>query len=296
MNLNHLYYFRALAKVEHYTKAANELSITQPSLSHAISALEKELGTYLFEKQGRNVKLTKYGKFFLEYVDAALSELEIGERKLRDLASVSTGHIDLGFIYQLGSSFIPNLLKEFLKDESNKNITFSFGQGKTKDLLKDLKNEKYDFIFCSHVNDEPDIDFTPLFKQELVVITSKNSPLASLDYIDLKNIQNYPFISFNKQNGLRSTIDNLFSQVNVVPPIKCEVEDELAMAGLVAIDYGIAIVPNISILNNFDVKILKITNPTYERYIYMASLKNKYLTPSVQLLKDFILEKFPKNR
>lgn len=64
MNLNHLYYFRALAKEEHYTRTAKLLSITQPSLSHAISCLEEELGVQLFEKHGRNAKLTKYGKIF----------------------------------------------------------------------------------------------------------------------------------------------------------------------------------------------------------------------------------------
>ena len=64
MNLNHLQYFRVLAQSEHYTHAANELNITQPSLSHAIASLEKELGIYLFEKQGRNIKLTKYGRIF----------------------------------------------------------------------------------------------------------------------------------------------------------------------------------------------------------------------------------------
>ncbi|HBG7261898.1 TPA: LysR family transcriptional regulator [Clostridioides difficile] len=72
MNLNHLHYFRVLAKVEHYTKAATQLFIPQPSLSNAISILEKELDTFLFEKQGINVCLTKYGRFFLTYVDKAL--------------------------------------------------------------------------------------------------------------------------------------------------------------------------------------------------------------------------------
>ena len=58
--------------MEHYTKAAKQLSITQPSLSHAIGMLEQELGTYLFEKQGRNVVLTKYGKVFLKYAEESL--------------------------------------------------------------------------------------------------------------------------------------------------------------------------------------------------------------------------------
>ena len=65
MNLSQLQYFRTLAKEEHYTRAAQILSITQPSLSHAIAQLEQELGTRLFEKKGRNVVLTRYGKIFL---------------------------------------------------------------------------------------------------------------------------------------------------------------------------------------------------------------------------------------
>ena len=78
MNLNHLHYFRVLAKTEHYTQAANQLDITQPSLSHAIAALEKDLGCYLFEKQGRNIKLTKYGRIFYEYIDKGLQEVDLG--------------------------------------------------------------------------------------------------------------------------------------------------------------------------------------------------------------------------
>ena len=135
MNLNHLSYFRVLAKLEHYTQAAEELSITQPSLSHAMSTLEKDLGTYLFEKQGRNIKLTKYGKIYFEYVDRALSELEKGEKKIRELANVSTGTIELGYIYTLGPSFIPHLIKDFTESDKNKDIKFLFGQGTTKTLI-----------------------------------------------------------------------------------------------------------------------------------------------------------------
>jgi DNA-binding transcriptional LysR family regulator len=67
MNLNQLQYFKILAQEEHYTRAAQMLSITQPSLSHAIAQLEEELGTRLFEKKGRNIVLTRYGKLFLPY-------------------------------------------------------------------------------------------------------------------------------------------------------------------------------------------------------------------------------------
>ena len=65
MNLYHLRYFATLAHLEHYTKAAEILAITQPSLSHAIASLEKELGVKLFEKEGRNVHLPNVDRLFL---------------------------------------------------------------------------------------------------------------------------------------------------------------------------------------------------------------------------------------
>ena len=76
MNLYHLRYFSTLAHIEHYTKAADILAITQPSLSYAISTLEEELGVKLFEKNGRNVTLTKYGKVFLNDVEEVLNRLD----------------------------------------------------------------------------------------------------------------------------------------------------------------------------------------------------------------------------
>lgn len=295
MNLNHLSYFRVLAKVEHYTQAASLLSITQPSLSHAISNLETELGTYLFEKQGRNVKLTKAGKLFLKYVDESLMQLEIGEKKINDLINPSKGNIDLAFIYTLGAEFIPQIVSEFSGIEANKDITFFFGQDNTKNIIEGLKNEKYDIGFCSLPANEPDIDFIPIIKQDLVLIVANDHPLADRASIDLHETKDYPFVYYNTESGIRPLIDNLFSQVDITPNIICEVEEDTAVAGLVSINYGIAVVPNISILKHLNVKIIPISSPYYERYIYMASLKNKYFAPSVNIFRNFIANKFTSN-
>lgn len=296
MNLNHLSYFRVLAKLEHYTKAANELSITQPSLSHAMAALEKELGTYLFEKDGRNIKLTKYGKLYYEYVDRALNELEKGEKKLRELTNISTGSVEVGYIYTLGPKFVPTIIKEFSLSEKSRDIKFLFGQGTTKSLIEDLKQEKYDMVFCSYVENESEVEFTPISNEELVLIVSNEHPLAKEDEVDLSGLSGCEFIFFSEKSGITKLIKKLFSEVNVKPNIICEVEENNAVAGLVEINYGIAVVPRISSLKHYNVKILPIVNPSHERYIYMATLKNKYLTPSVSLFKNFTLDYCKKNQ
>lgn len=113
MNLNQLHYFVTLAYMEHYTKAAKQLSITQPSLSHAIGMLEQELGTYLFEKQGRNVVLTKYGKVFLKYAEESLRVLDTGIKKTRSMTSETSGEIDIGYIYTQGVNLYRSWLKIF---------------------------------------------------------------------------------------------------------------------------------------------------------------------------------------
>ena len=105
MNLNQLQYFKVLAQEEHYTRAAQILSITQPSLSHAIAQLEEELGTRLFEKKGRNIVLTRYGKLFLPYVEESLKVLEEGVQRTRELNGSKEGIIHLAYIYTMGSNF-----------------------------------------------------------------------------------------------------------------------------------------------------------------------------------------------
>ncbi|GFP74835.1 LysR family transcriptional regulator [Clostridium fungisolvens] len=289
MNLKQLEYFRVLAGMEHVTLAAEKLSITQPNLTYAISELEKELGVFLFEKQGRNIKLTKYGRFFLNYVTNSLNELEKGEKELKRLVNPTHGTIDLAFIYTLGPHFVPNMIKTFFSEEANKNISFNFSQGNTKNIIQGLKEEKFDLAFCSYVENEPNINFIPVTEQELVLIVSKDHPLAAFDTIDLKETEPYPFVYYNKLSGLRPIIDDLFAKVDFSPKIICEVEEDSAAGGLVSINYGIAVVPNAWVIKQFDVKTLKIVNPPHKRFIYLAYMKNKYLSPTVHLFKDFVL-------
>ena len=93
MNLYHLRYFVTLAHMEHYTRAADLLAITQPSLSHAISSLESELGVKLFKKNGRNVTLTKYGKSFLTDAEEILENLDRKERWVKGTMQAPDGSV-----------------------------------------------------------------------------------------------------------------------------------------------------------------------------------------------------------
>ena len=288
MNLNHLYYFRALAKEEHYTRTAENLSITQPSLSHAISCLEGELGVKLFEKQGRNAKLTKYGQLFLRYVEQSLAMLDEGKRILTEASGLDGGYIDIGYIYTLGSHFIPQVINHYMEKKGENHIRFSFGQGTTKRIIQGLKEGKYDFVFSSYIKDEENLEFIPVAEEELVLITPKDHPLADEKSVNLGDTTQYDYIYFSKNSGLRNVIDQLFSKVKGYPKIAYEGEEDSTVAGLVAAGFGIAIVPNIPLLNKMDVSVIPISSPEIHRYIYLVTLKKKYLAPVAEEFVEFV--------
>lgn len=294
MNLNQLYYFKTLAELEHYTKAAEKLNISQPTLSHSIAALEKELGANLFEKQGRNVVLTKYGRIYMFYVENALTQLELGKNQLDRLVSVGGGHVGLAYMTTLGTNFVPEILAEFLGEPSNKAISFSCYEGNTKNLLYNLKREKYDLVFCSKMENEEDVEFVPVYEQGLVAIVPETHPLASADKVSIQDICPYPLIGYTKESGMRRIIDDLFMKAQIMPNIICQFEDVNSMMGLVAANQGVAIITDNPAIQNYNVKKLELDIAYSKRVVYLAFVVNRYLSPAVEKFKDFIIERTKK--
>ena len=112
MTLNQLLYFRTVAAHQHFRQAAAELNISQPSLSRSIASLEEELNIILFERQGRNVRLTKYGRIFLEHAERILHETETALFRMHQLAQ-DEGHVDIAYVFPLANRYIPHTVRRF---------------------------------------------------------------------------------------------------------------------------------------------------------------------------------------
>lgn len=288
MNLNQLHYFAKLAEVEHYTKAAEELSISQPSLSHAVSSLEKEIGTRLFEKQGRGVVLTKYGRIFKEYVDEAIHSLDTGVKKVQSMTGQTEGVVELAYIYTLGSGFVPRLVGDFMRTHEELKVKFRFTVGNTSEIIQGLKEDRFDIGFCSMAEREGEISFTPVGREKLVVVVPKGHPLSYERAVDLEQAATYPQIFYTPSSGLRPVVDQMFGQAKLSPKIAYEIEEDGSMAGLVAENFGIAIMPEIPILSQLDVDVVPLRNQDQQRYIYMAQGKEKYHPPLVQKFAEYV--------
>ena len=284
MNLNQLTYFITLAQIQHYTKTAKRLDITQPSLSYAISTLEEELEVPLFERQGRNVSLTKYGEIFLEYVQRSLQILQTGVEQTREAARIPGSKLSVGYIYTQGGIFIPKVVKGFLEDQK-KQIEFYFHNDVSSSLIRDLKEERYDVIFCSKAEGEREIQFTPVGEEQLVAIVPLSHPLAEKPSVTIKELGEYPQVSFPPSSGLYLVIEELFEKEHIVPKKAFEIEEDSALAGMVAEGFGVGIVPDVPAVRNLPVKRIPIKNLKYRRYVYMGVLKNR---PRSQILESFL--------
>ena len=185
---------------------------------------------------------------------------------------------------------MPKMVRRFLDAYPDYHIDFQFIVGKTGDIIEALKNDQYDMVFSSYQDGEPDIDFRQIGDQKLVLAVPKDHPLAMYDSVDLKDTVDYPQIYFQKGSGLRPVVDQMYEQISVFPKIAFEIEEDGSMAGLVAQGFGIAVMPDIPILKTLDVKTLTITNPEYERHVYLATMKKRYLSPVAKSFIQFVMQ------
>ena len=289
MNLPQLRYFVELAHTQHFTRAAERLCITQPSLSHAITQLENELGVPLYERTGRATALTRYGEQFLSCVQQTLTTLDEGVDALQRVAR-GEGLIRLGLLRTLGVEFVPGLVARYLRENPGQDLRFTFHTGVTQQLLDGLMEKRFDLAFCSKPPAALQLTAVPVGRQDVVLIVPRNHPLAKFHTIDLSAALPYPQVYFSKDSGMRDVVDGLFAQIGGTPQIAYETEEDQVIAGLVAQGFGISVVPYMEMLLRLDVKILQISRPVLERNFYLVSNDKIYLPPAVRNFQQFVLK------
>ncbi len=288
MNLYHLRYFVELAHTAHYTKAAEKLCIAQPSLSHAIAQLEEELQVPLFERSGRKTQLTCFGEQFLNCAETILTTLDSSIETLRQSVK-GAGSIRLGFLRVLGVQWIPSLAQKFETMQKDLPIHFTFHSGITSELISGLRSQHYDLVFSSYPSQDKGLNCIPIARQQLVLIVSKNHPLAAYDEVELEDTLSYPHIYFSQGAGVRNDVEQLFDQIGQTPLIAYETQEDQVIAGLTAQNFGIAIVPDMMVLDHLPIKKIKIKNMKAGRTIYMVSNQHVYIPPAVENFKKFII-------
>ena len=229
MTLQQLSYFCVLADILHFTKASEQLHVTQPSLSYSIAKLEKDMGVPLFRKTGKKLALTQYGEVFLPYARQALETLEFGARKVESLRAPAQGSINLGYVYSVSYDFFPTLISNFMSIDGNREVTFQFTQGVKDDLLQKLAAGHLDLAIAGSY-DAPGVQKATLLSQEIYLIMPKTNPLSARETLSISELRGQTFIFPKPCSGLREVLDRAFAEAGVIPHIAFEAEECNAMA------------------------------------------------------------------
>lgn len=233
MNLSHLYYFRKLAQVQHYTRAAKELFIAQPTLSAAISQLEKELGAPLFQKHTRSVRLTAYGEDFYRYVDVALQNLDKGIDVVQQRAGMRQSSVRVGTVGVVQDKVWSRGIRAF-RDSMDKDVLVEIRRASTSKLSNGLKQGSFDVVFTDVPIDEPGIVCLPYRTFDLVLLVNKLHVLASKTTVTLEDVSTFPLISYDAHHENGKTLNEIFEQQGISVAIPCN--DPSTMCSLVSVD------------------------------------------------------------
>ena len=289
MNLQQLQYFKVISQTKNFTTASNILSITQPALSKAISKLEEELDVQLFEREGRNIKITKYGEVFLKYAESALDDIEKGIEKIHDMKTNNDNIISIASTYCIGATFIPFLISNFIN--SHIQTRFNFNNQSTEEIFKDLKYERVDVGFfdsIEKIDKYSEIETILVKKEEYVLIVPKNHHLANREEVELKELKDEYFIAYNDRNNEKKI--SYSELIGYTPKIAVEPTEATMLASLVAAGAGIAIILNTPMINTNKLSIIKIKDYIGRKNIYMGWNRNSYYSKTIEEFKKYVIK------
>ena len=235
MNLMHLRYFCKLAETQHYTKAATELYISQPGLSGAIDSLESELGVSLFQKKGRNVALTKYGKEFYGYVREALRVLDTGIDAISVHTGTLNGVVRIASITTIDDSFLPMIVASFRNLYPQ--VTYRFFQGQTAQVLSGVEDDSFDIGFCSNTTAaaQPGINSIPVLNQPVMAVVHRDHPLSERSSIRLSELTEYQIYTYAETQPIGRQIHRMVDSLCPDFPsekLHFDMHNEIFLAGL----------------------------------------------------------------
>ena len=276
MNYNVLRYFSVLAQVEHYTVAAARLGISQPSLSSAIHNLENELGgVKLFEKVGRNIRLTEEGKFYQEKVDAALKELHTASMMLRDSKLSAPVVIRLGVVSGTLEGLVAREIARYCRN--NKRIRFHLTESSAEHLMDMVRQEKLDMAIVDSTDRDRSLHFRMLNQRGVYVAMPENHPLADRQILSPQEVIHEPQIVLNY------SVSRSFQEWATGAPtdesVLCTVDTVQSALDLVAAGVGITFVPDKCVQPRENIRFAPMSN--WHQALYMCILYDKWLEPPV---------------
>lgn len=258
MDIQKLKYFYTTAKLEHITKAAEIMHISQPSLTQALHLLERELGVPLFKKQGRRIALTEYGIYLMKRLDTLLPEFDNLPNELNQLKNEVNKTVKLNIL--AASTFVINALKQYKK--KNPDVIFDFEQNELKsdcDILITTNSAKSSntqncIKHCSK-------------KEKIFIAVPKESKYSKYSSVNLADLKNENFIMLSAARLFGVICNKFCTLAGFSPKILFESDSPSAVQNIISMGAGISFWPEFSWgkIKNKNIVLLPISSPNCQR-------------------------------
>lgn len=287
--LRQLQVFEKVASHLNYSRAAEELYLSQPAVSMQIKQLEGHIGLPLFEQMGKKIFLTEAGRELFHYSRNITQQLVEMEAVFDEMKGLGQGKLTLSVV-NTANYFTPQLLAKFCQRHPNINVILQVANRDA--VLKQLADNTTDLAIMGQPPDGLDISAASFMDNPLVVIAAPNHPLAKLKRIKFARLAQETFLSREKGSGTRSAMERVFAQHRIQPRISMEMETNEAIKQAVQAGMGLGILSLHSIELELETQRLAMLNVEHfplMRHWFVAHRSNKRLSSAALAFKDFLL-------
>ncbi|MFE6778394.1 LysR family transcriptional regulator [Streptomyces sp. NPDC057702] len=288
MDLLQLRYFRAVARFEHISRAAEELRVAQPSVSRTIARLEAELGTALFDRQGRRIRLNQYGALFLRHVERALSELDDARRAVADARDLGLGRVSVGAETLLT---LARALGSFHAEHPAADVRLY--QFNVPEMERALRAGDVDFCVASQPLTGARLERVELAREEVLLVVPHGHRLAGRRSVTVPELAHEPFVVTRPGNWPRTLLDRLFAAEGLTPLVACEADEPGASGDLIGAGLGIGLGPAMSRHEGTRAPVdwVRVDAPDCYRVLSLVWHRDAYLSEAALKFRSFVTSK-----
>jgi len=295
MDFKQLESFVSIAKLNSFSRAADKLFLTQPTISNHIQGLEKELDTVLFNRTNKKITLTESGEILYEYAISILNKRDSAFFSLNQFKGRIEG------VLEIASSTIPEqfYLTEILSQFhiSYPDVRFGLKRYDTKQVLDKINLGEIDFGIVGAKKEMNNIEFIPIFDDEIVLIAPNTAQYQRIDTLTFEQLKRYPLIMRESGSGTRQRFQKEIESYNYSLDnfkIIAEIESNETIKKMVAKGLGLSFVSNRSIQNEIKLGLLKtleVKDFFMKRNFYFVYHQKRALSPLARTFRDFILSR-----
>jgi DNA-binding transcriptional LysR family regulator len=286
--------FVQVAEHQSFSRAAEMLQLTQPSITARIQALERELGEEMFERSGRGVKLTDGGRVFLPYVERILQTLREGRDAVEDVRNVQLGSLRLGSAITISTYVLPKMLQEFSKLYPG--IDMVVRTGRSEQVLNMLMSDEVQVAIVRAINNQ-ELDSVHLYDDEIALVTYPHHKFAASGKATVAEAAAEPIVLFDRGSSYYGLINGFFREASVIPNVAMELDSLEATKRMVEKGLGVALVPLVTVTRELEsgtlVKVDLVDQEPITRPISLVTRANRKKPRAVQAFIESLESAYP---